>query len=156
MQHTTRVNHRHSMMTSLTVPPLKQKAYLIFESALLLLFNLCIYCGCSSTRIKKMVTGTFLRITQVCIRCSRIRVSHTLVEHLLEIFDYQLRSFSLVLYLHKLFECLAFSTVQPLVKRHSFVINLTPCSQLLLRFGHHGQVQRSTKGFTACWGWAVR
>ena len=28
-----------------SVPPAQQKTYLVFESALLLLFNLCIYCG---------------------------------------------------------------------------------------------------------------
>ena len=58
----------------ISVPSAQQKKHLLFESALLLLFNLCIYCGSTSTRIRKMVTGTFLRITQKCMRCSRVRV----------------------------------------------------------------------------------
>ena len=57
-----------------SVPPAQQKTYLVFESALLLLFNLCIYCGSTSTQIRKIVTGTFLRITQKCMKCSRVRV----------------------------------------------------------------------------------
>ena len=54
--------------------PFKQKTYLVFESALLLLFNLCIFCGQSSTALKKTVIGTFLRITQTCTECCRVRV----------------------------------------------------------------------------------
>ena len=50
-----------------------QTLYLVFESALLSLFSLCIYCG-SLTSISKVVIGSFLKITQTCSRCSRRRV----------------------------------------------------------------------------------
>ena len=54
--------------TSSNVPPEKQNTYLVFESALLLLFRVCIYCGKANTRIKLFVSGSFLRITQLCGR----------------------------------------------------------------------------------------
>ena len=53
--------------------PRGQTLYLVFESALLSLFSLCIYCG-SLTSISKVVIGSFLKITQTCSRCSRRRV----------------------------------------------------------------------------------
>ena len=45
----------------------------MFESALLSLFSLCIYCG-ALTCINKIVIGSFLKIIQTCSRCSRRRV----------------------------------------------------------------------------------
>ena len=52
-----------------------QQMYLVFESALLLLFTTCIYCGhaIASTCIKKTIIGTFVRITQLCESCGRRR-----------------------------------------------------------------------------------
>ena len=50
-----------------------QTVYLVFESALLSLFSLCIYCG-TLTSISKFVIGSFLKIVQTCSRCSRRRV----------------------------------------------------------------------------------
>ena len=49
-----------------------QTLYLVFESALLLLFSSCIY-YCSHTNVKKVVLGSFLQIIQTCGHCSRIR-----------------------------------------------------------------------------------
>ena len=46
----------------------------MFESALLLLFKVCSYCGCLSTQIKKVVNGTFLRVIQTCNDCGKKRV----------------------------------------------------------------------------------
>ena len=45
--------------------------YLVFETALLLLFSACFSCHSASTRIKKMVIGTFLRVTQLCRHCGK-------------------------------------------------------------------------------------
>lgn len=50
----------------------RQTVYLVFESALLLLFSSCIHCR-SSTSVKKVVTGSLLRIIQTCSHCSRRR-----------------------------------------------------------------------------------
>ena len=49
-----------------------QTVYLVFESALLLLFSSCIHCS-SHTSVKKVVTGSLLRIIQTCSNCSRRR-----------------------------------------------------------------------------------
>ena len=49
-----------------------QTLYLVFESALLLLFSSCFYCSCY-TSVKKVVLGSFLRIIQTCSHCSRRR-----------------------------------------------------------------------------------
>ena len=57
-----------------TPPPEKQTTYIVFESALLLLFSACIYCGKVTTKVKKFVNGSFLRVTQWCNRCKRKRV----------------------------------------------------------------------------------
>ena len=54
--------------------PRNQLKFLVFESSLLLLFSVCIFCGYPSTSIKKTVVGTFLRITQKCKKCFEIRV----------------------------------------------------------------------------------
>ena len=50
-----------------------QTMYLVFESALIMLFSTCVYCTSPAT-IKKVVIGTFLQITQTCTQCSKIRV----------------------------------------------------------------------------------
>lgn len=49
-----------------------QTLYLVFESALLLLFSSCFYCSCY-TSVKKVVLGSFLQIIQICSHCSRRR-----------------------------------------------------------------------------------
>ena len=46
-----------------------QTVYLVFESALLLLFSSCFHCS-SYTSVTKVVTGSFLRIIQTCSVCS--------------------------------------------------------------------------------------
>ena len=51
-----------------------QQMYLVFESALLLLFTTCVYCGQATSSINKAVRGTFLRITQLCDVCGRSRI----------------------------------------------------------------------------------
>lgn len=43
--------------------------YLVFESALLMLFATCLRCS-SPTNVKKIVIGSFLRIVQSCRHCS--------------------------------------------------------------------------------------
>ena len=50
----------------------KSVTHLVFESAVMLLFTTCIYCGhaIASTCIKKTI-GTFVRITQLCESCGR-------------------------------------------------------------------------------------
>ena len=50
-----------------------QNLYLVFESALLLLFSLCIHCS-GHTRVKDIVIGSFLQIIQTCSRYHKIRV----------------------------------------------------------------------------------
>ena len=55
-------------------PPMKQSTFLVFESSLLLLFSSCIFCRHPLTSIKKILVGTFLRITQSCKKCLRTRV----------------------------------------------------------------------------------
>ena len=49
-----------------------QTLYLVFESALLLLFSLCLHCK-SHTSVKKVVIGSYLRIIQTCSKCYRRR-----------------------------------------------------------------------------------
>ena len=51
-----------------------QQTYIVFESALLTLFAMCIYCGYGCTKVIKVVIGTFLRISQICNRCERSRI----------------------------------------------------------------------------------
>ena len=47
----------------------KQKTYVIFESALMLLFSICFMCRSTYIVINKVTIGSFLRITQICKRC---------------------------------------------------------------------------------------
>ena len=49
--------------------PEKQTTYIVFVSALL--FSACIYCDKVTTKVKKFVNGSFLRVTQWCNRCKR-------------------------------------------------------------------------------------
>ena len=48
------------------VPVEKQRTYLIFESALLMLFSICFMCKSTYTSIEKITIGSFLRIKQIC------------------------------------------------------------------------------------------
>ena len=50
-----------------------QTLYLVFESALLLLFSSCFYCGSKHTKVNKVVLGSFLRLIQRCIHCNKRR-----------------------------------------------------------------------------------
>ena len=52
-----------------SLPPHKQHCFIVFESALLLLFTVCSYCRSRYTRVSKATIGSFLRITQTCSRC---------------------------------------------------------------------------------------
>lgn len=52
-----------------SLPPHKQRCFLVFESALMLLFTICSYCRSRCTRVSKTMIGSFLRITQSCSRC---------------------------------------------------------------------------------------
>lgn len=58
----------------MTTSPEKQTTYLVFESALLLLFQVCTFCGYARTSIKKYVSGSFLQIIQSCSRCGKVYV----------------------------------------------------------------------------------
>ena len=57
-----------------SLPPEKQRTFLVFESALLLLFSSCLFCKSIKTEIEKKLVGSFLRIKQVCKNCKQIRV----------------------------------------------------------------------------------
>ena len=48
------------------------KTFLVFESALLLLFAVCRVCRASTANITKTIQGTFLKITQKCTKCHHI------------------------------------------------------------------------------------
>lgn len=63
-----------SVYHSVTSSPEKETTYLVFESALLLLFQVCSVCACARTSIKKYVSGSFLRIIQSCSRCGKVLV----------------------------------------------------------------------------------
>ena len=56
------------------LPVEKQSSYIVFESALLLLFHMCIFCRSARCSVNKFVNGSFLRITQTCSKCHRKRV----------------------------------------------------------------------------------
>ena len=51
------------------LPPHKQRCFIVFKLALMLLFTLCSYCRSRYTRVSKTVIGSFLRITQSCSKC---------------------------------------------------------------------------------------
>lgn len=50
------------------------KCYLVYESALLMLFSICIYCGHKTCSLEKMIVGSFVRITQSCSDCHKERI----------------------------------------------------------------------------------
>jgi len=54
-----------------SIPPDSQSTYLVFESALLLLFTICRYCANTTTDVKRATTGSFLRISQFCGKCKQ-------------------------------------------------------------------------------------
>ena len=72
--HTCRSQSDEGDAIKRTLPPERQTTYLVFESALLLLFHVCTFCGKTGTDIKKFVNGSFLRVTQRCVSCKRKRV----------------------------------------------------------------------------------
>lgn len=60
-------------MTTTTLPPEKQTTFLVFESALMTLLNICCFCAASSVKIRKIVIGSFLRVIQSCQKCKKTR-----------------------------------------------------------------------------------
>ena len=56
-----------------SIPPEKQSSYLVFESALLLLFSTCIFCTRATPKVKRIVIGSFIRIMQWCNNGKRQR-----------------------------------------------------------------------------------
>ena len=52
------------------IPVEKQLTFLVFESALMLLFATCVACGSTFVSIKRHVIGSFPSIKQVCSQCN--------------------------------------------------------------------------------------
>ena len=52
------------------IPLEKQLTFLVFESALMLLFSTCVACGSAFVSIKRNVIGSFLSVKQVCSQCN--------------------------------------------------------------------------------------
>ena len=50
-----------------------ERIYLVFESALLLLFSCCLFCGSVQVALKKKVVGSFVQIIQLCQACNSRR-----------------------------------------------------------------------------------
>ena len=48
-----------------------RSCFLVFESALLLLFSTCQFCARATKDIKRTILGSFLRITQFCGSCKK-------------------------------------------------------------------------------------
>ena len=69
-QETTSASDPESDGSAADVPVEKQQTYLIFESALLILFSICFMCRSTHTSIEKVTFGSFLRIKQICRNCS--------------------------------------------------------------------------------------
>ena len=64
--------HRSQESEALScTPPVTQSKFLVFESALMLLFMTCRFCGNSTRDLKKTISGSFLQITQYCAVCRR-------------------------------------------------------------------------------------
>lgn len=61
--------YRHDSSAPSVILSDTRSCYIVFESALLILFTVCRFCASKSVDIKKVVTGSFLRITQKCLRC---------------------------------------------------------------------------------------
>ena len=51
-------------------PVEKQLTFLVFESALMLLFATCVACSSAFVSIKRHVVGSFLNIEQICSQCN--------------------------------------------------------------------------------------
>ena len=68
------VYHDSSSSTDLdnSLPADKQPTYLVFESALMLLFSSCFICKSKFVTVEKLTVGSLLRIKQVCSQCSNI------------------------------------------------------------------------------------
>ena len=66
-------NFVYSSESDDSLPPEKQATFLVYETALLLLFRVCVYCGAKSVNLQKFINGTFLRITQLCKNCQKSR-----------------------------------------------------------------------------------
>ena len=73
-QETTSASDPESDGSAADVPVEKQQTYLIFESALLILFSICFMCRSTRTSIEKVTIGSFLRIKQICRNCSNKNV----------------------------------------------------------------------------------
>ena len=56
------------------LPVEKQQTYLVFESALLVLFSICFICRSTYTSIEKFTRGSFLCIKQICRNCNNTYV----------------------------------------------------------------------------------
>ena len=52
------------------IPLEKQLTFLVFESALMLLFSTFVACGSAFVSIKRHIIGSFLSIKQVCTQCN--------------------------------------------------------------------------------------
>ena len=63
--------YRHDSATPSKAGSDSSSCYIVYESALLLLFTVCRFCLSKTVDIKKVITGSFLRITQKCSRCQR-------------------------------------------------------------------------------------
>ena len=61
--------YRHDSSAPSVVLSDTRSCYIVFESALLILFTICRFCASKSVDIKKVVAGSLLRITQKCLRC---------------------------------------------------------------------------------------
>ena len=56
------------------LPVEKRQTYLVFESALLVLFSICFICRSTYTSIEKFTRGSFLCIKQICRSCNNTYV----------------------------------------------------------------------------------
>ncbi|XP_078695648.1 uncharacterized protein LOC144924408 isoform X1 [Branchiostoma floridae x Branchiostoma belcheri] len=56
-----------------SVPPQEERKYLVFHSALLQLFSLCLLCGSGKQKLRLETIGSFLSITQICTLCEHVR-----------------------------------------------------------------------------------
>lgn len=63
--------YRRESSSSLAASSDSRSYYLVFESALLVLFSICHFCASKSVDISKVVTGSYLHITQKCLRCRK-------------------------------------------------------------------------------------
>ena len=53
-----------------SMPAEKRSTYLVFESALLILFSTCFFCRSPFSTIEKWTLGSLLRIKQICSQCN--------------------------------------------------------------------------------------